>query len=91
VDKKAWTKGLEAEERTMCGSHWAHEEYMGDEENIDRVKDDDGVMSLGGGRTYIYMGNEDGISPVKKVGEGIKLGGGCTCVDSSESCLVWHA
>lgn len=48
---------------------------MGDEENIGPVKDDDGVMSLGGGRTYIYMGNEDGIDPVKKVGEGIKLGG----------------
>jgi hypothetical protein len=32
VGQKAWTKGPETEERTMCGSHWAHEEqeYMGD-------------------------------------------------------------
>jgi hypothetical protein len=34
----------------MCGSHWAQEkqEYMGDEDNVDQVKEeDDGVVALG--------------------------------------------
>jgi hypothetical protein len=49
----AWTKGQEAGERTECGSHWALEEqeYMGNEDGVDQVKEeDDGVMALGGCR-----------------------------------------
>jgi hypothetical protein len=44
----AWT---EAREWTECGSHWALEEqeYLGNEDGVDQVKEeDDGVMALGG-------------------------------------------
>jgi hypothetical protein len=60
----------------MCGSHWANkeQEYMSDGYGIDRVKEeDDGVVTLGGGRTFIYVGDEDGIGQVKKEGKGQSL------------------
>ena len=58
------------------------QEYMGDEDGIDQVKEeDDGIVALGGGRTRIYMGDVDGVGQVKKEGKGVKLGGGRTCVD----------
>ena len=53
------------------------QEYMGDEDSVDQVKqEDDGVMALGRGRTRISMGDVDGVDQVKKEGEGVKLGGG---------------
>jgi hypothetical protein len=55
---------------------------MGDEDDIDQVKEEnDGVMSLGGGCTRIYMGDVDGVGRVRKEGQGVKLGGGWTHVD----------
>lgn len=48
--RKAWTKGQKTEERTMCGSHWAHEEkeYMDDGDSVSQVKEEeeDGVIAL---------------------------------------------
>ena len=61
---------------------WGHrrvQEYMGDEDGVDQVKEeDDGVVALGGGRTRIYKGDVDGVGQVKKEDEGVKLGGGQT-------------
>ena len=51
------------------------QEYMGDEDGVDQVKEEeDGVVALGGGCTRIYMGDVDGVGQVKKEGEGVKLG-----------------
>ena len=67
------------------GDTWGHrqvQEYMGDEDGVDQVKEeDDGIMALGRGRTRISMGDVDGVDQVKKEGEGVKLGGGRTRVD----------
>jgi len=55
---------------------------MGNEDDVDQVKEeDDSIVALGGGRTRIYMGDVDGAGRVKKEGEGVKLGGGRTRVD----------
>ena len=63
---------------------WGHrqvQEYMGDEDGVDQVKEeDDGIVALGGGRTRIYKGDVDGVGQVKKEGEGVNLGGGRTGV-----------
>ena len=57
-------------------------EYMGDEDIVDQVKqEDDGIMALGGGWTRISMGDIDGVGQVKKEGEGVKLGGCRTRID----------
>ena len=64
---------------------WGHQrkqEYMGDEDGVDQVKEeDDGVVALGEGRTCIYMGDVDGVGQVKKEGECVKLGKGRTRID----------
>ena len=69
----------------MVASTWGHrqvQEYMGDEDGVDQVKEeDDGVVALDRGRTRIYMEDVDGIGQVKKEGEAIKLGRGRTRVD----------
>jgi hypothetical protein len=40
---------------------------MGDEDGVNQVKEEDnGVVTLGGGRIHIYMGDVDGIGQVKK-------------------------
>jgi hypothetical protein len=62
---------------------------MGDEDSVDQVKEDDGIVALGGGWTCIYIGNEDGVGQVKKKGEDVKLGGGRAHVNISEF-LVRH-
>jgi hypothetical protein len=55
---------------------------MGDEDGVDQVKEeDDGIVTLGGGRTRNYMGDVDGVGRVKKEGKSVKLGGGQTCID----------
>ena len=58
------------------------QEYMGDEDDVDQVKEeDDSIVALGGGRTRIYMGDVDGVDQVKKKDECVKLGGGRTRID----------
>jgi hypothetical protein len=58
------------------------QEYMGDEDGVDQVKEEvNGVVTLGGDRTRIYMGDADGVGQVKKEDEGVKLGRGWTCID----------
>lgn len=77
----------------MCDSHWEQEqEYMGDEDSIDQMKEeDDNVVTHGRGRIRIYMCDEDGASQVKNEGEGVKHGGGRAHVDIGESRLVRRA
>jgi hypothetical protein len=61
---------------------------MGDEDDVDQVKEEeDGIVALGGRRTRIYMGDVDGVGQVKKEGEGVKFGGGRTRVDIGG--LLW--
>ena len=67
------------------GDTWGHrqvQEYMGDEDGVDQVKEeDDGIVALGRGRARICKGDVDGVGQDKNKGEGVKLGGGQTHVD----------
>jgi hypothetical protein len=42
-------------------------------DNINQVKEEDGVVALGKGQTRIYMGDGHGVSQVNKEGKGKSL------------------
>ena len=63
MNKKVWTKGIEAKQWTMCGWTWVMETTS--------TKSRRRTMAswlYGRGRTRIYKGDEDGVDQVKEEG-----------------------